>query len=142
MGGDQGAGDLDVVAMGRREQRGPPARVAGIEHLVQTMPLGGCGAFSLLTVVFPDLIRNLYELCERGDYAGAKALQFQASQLLLTIKQFKMHSATKAMMEMQGRPLGLPRQPNLPLGPGEREALLARLTEIGVWPTRAYAEAA
>ena len=59
---------------------------AGIEHLVQTMPLGGCGAFSLLTVVFPDLIRELYALCERGGYAAAKPLQYQVSQLLLTIK--------------------------------------------------------
>jgi len=41
--------------------------LAGIEHLVQTMPLGGCGAFSLLTDVFPELIRDLHALCERGD---------------------------------------------------------------------------
>ena len=115
---------------------------AGIEHLVQTMPLGGCGAFSLLATVFPDLIRDLYDLCEKGDYAAARPLQFQVSQLLILIKQFKMHSATKAMMEMQGRPLGSPRQPNLPLSPAEREALVVRLKEIGVWPTRAYAEAA
>ena len=86
------------------------------DHLAGTMPLGGCGAFSLLTVVFPDLIRDLYELCERGDFAAAKPLQYQLSPLLLTIKQFKMHSATKA--------------------------LFARLTEIGVWPTRSLAQAA
>ena len=53
-----------------------------------------------------------------------------------------MHSATKAMAETQGRPMGLPMQPNLPLTPSEREALVARLTGIGVWPTRSLAEAA
>lgn len=114
----------------------------GVEHLVQTMSVGGCGAFSLLNIVFPDLIRKLYEHCERGDFAAAKPLQYQVSQLLITIKQFKMHSAVKAMVEMQGRPMGLPRQPNLPLTTNEREALVARLTEIGVWPTKSWAEAA
>ncbi len=37
--------------------------------------------------------------------------------------------------------MGLPMQPNLPLTPSEREALVARLTGIGVWPTRSLAEA-
>ena len=109
---------------------------AGIEHLVQTMSIGGSGSFSLLNLVFPDLVKRLYELCERGAFVEARPLQFQASQLLITIKQYKMHAAVKYLMELQGRPIGLPRQPNLPLSQNEKEALLATVKEIGVWPTQ------
>ena len=56
------------------------------------------------------------------------------SALLITIKKYKMHAAVKALLELQGLPIGLPRQPNLPLAPGEKQALVATLKEIGVWP--------
>ena len=111
---------------------------AGIEHLVQTMSMGGCGSFSVLNLLFPGLVKRLYELCERGAFVEARPLQYKASALLITIKQYKMHSAVKALLEMQGRPIGLPRQPNLPLGPNEKEALVATLKEIGVWPTEPW----
>jgi len=107
---------------------------AGIEHLVQTMSMGSSGSFSALNLLFPGLVRTLYELCERGAYAEARPLQFKASELLLLIKQYKMHAAVKALMEMQGRPMGLPKQPNLPLSQSEKDSLVATLEGIGVWP--------
>jgi len=107
---------------------------AGIEHLVQTMSMGGCGSFSALNLIFPGLVKKLYELCERGAFVEARPLQYKASELLITIKRYKMHSAVKALMEMQGRPIGQPRQPNLPLSAHEKESLVATLKEIGVWP--------
>ena len=115
---------------------------AGIEHLVQTMCMGGAGSFSFLNLVFPGLIGRLYELCERGAFVEARPLQFQVSQLLITIKQYKMHAAVKYLLELQGRPIGLPRQPNLPLGPKEKEALVAAVEEIGVWPAEPAVQAA
>jgi 4-hydroxy-tetrahydrodipicolinate synthase len=107
---------------------------AGIEHLVQTMSMGAVGSFSALNLIFPGLVKRLYELCEREAYVEARPLQYRASELLITIKRFKMHSAVKAMMEMQGRPIGQPRQPNLPLSSAEKESLVATLKDIGVWP--------
>ncbi|OFW07737.1 MAG: hypothetical protein A3I01_15610 [Betaproteobacteria bacterium RIFCSPLOWO2_02_FULL_65_24] len=112
---------------------------AGIEHLVQTMSMGGCGSFSVLNGLFPALVKKLYELCERGEFVEARPLQYKASALLITVKRYKMHAAVKALMEMQGRPIGLPRQPNLPLSPSEKEALVATLKEIGVWPMESWA---
>ena len=106
----------------------------GIEHLVQTMSMGGIGSFSVLNLLFPDLVRRVYELCEKGAFLEARPLQYQVSELLITIKRFKMHAAVKALLEMQGLNLGNPRQPNLPLSAGEKESLVATLKEIGVWP--------
>ena len=96
--------------------------------------MGGIGAFSVLNLLFPDLVRSVYELCERGAFVEAMPLQHKVSALLITIKKYKMHAAVKALLEMQGLPIGLPRQPNLPLGPDEKQALVATLKEIGVWP--------
>ena len=112
---------------------------AGIEHLVQTMCMGGVGSFSVLNLLFPDLVRRVYELCARGAFAEAMPLQHQVSALLITIKKYKMHAAVKALLAMQGMPIGLPRQPNLPLAPNEKEALVATLKEIGVWPMQRWA---
>lgn len=114
---------------------------AGIEHLVQTMSMGGSGSFSALNILFPGLVKKLYELCEKGEFVEARALQYKASELLITIKQYKMHVAVKALLEMQGRPIGSPRQPNLPLSKSEKEALLATVKEIGVWQTEPWVEA-
>ncbi len=111
---------------------------AGIEHLVQTMSMGGCGSFSALNLVFPGLVKKLYELCEREAFVEARPLQYKASELLITIKRYKMHSAVKALMELQGRPIGQPRQPNLPLDAKEKESLVATLKGIGVWPTEPW----
>ena len=66
-------------------------------------------------------------------------MQHKVSALLITIKKYKMHAAVKALLEMQGLPLGQPRQPNLPLSPSEKEALVAALKEIGVWPLARWA---
>ncbi len=123
----------DVV---RRTSKLPKkfAVFAGIEHLVQTMSMGGVGSFSVLNLLFPDLVRSVYELCERGAFVEAMPLQHKVSELLITIKKYKMHAAVKALLEMQGLPIGRPRQPNLPLDPKEKEALVATLKDIGVWP--------
>ena len=123
----------DVV----RRTSGLPQKFAvfgGIEHLVQTMCMGGVGSFSVLNLLFPDLVRKVYELCSRGAFAEAAPLQHQVSALLITIKKYKMHAAVKALLEMQGLPMGLPKQPNLPLDAKEKEALLATLQEIGAGP--------
>ena len=48
---------------------------AGIEHLIQTMSIGGSGSFSALNLLFPRLVRDLYDLCKRGAYAAARPLQ-------------------------------------------------------------------
>lgn len=112
--------------------------LAGIEHLVPTMAVGGSGAFSALGLVFPNLLGRLYQLCERGAFIEARPLQFKVSKLLLMLKQYKMHPTVKAIMEMQGRPAGLPRLPNTPLSATEKEAVLTTLKQIGVWETESW----
>lgn len=111
----------------------PFTAVVGVEHLIPTMSLGGKGAFSALAIIFPNILKQLYSLCERGAFAEARPLQYKVTQLLDVLSRYKYQASVKAVMEMRGRPAGRPRLPILPLTTREKEELTATLKEIGVW---------
>jgi 4-hydroxy-tetrahydrodipicolinate synthase len=101
--------------------------LSGNEHMVSLYAIGGNGAFSALSSVAPNLVRELHTACLKEDYAAAQQPQFVASHLHGLMKPWPA-SSIKAALAMLGRDLGPTRPPVMPLE-GEARAALWRTLE-------------
>jgi 4-hydroxy-tetrahydrodipicolinate synthase len=109
----------------------PLAVYTGIEHLLTSVPVGGCGCFSALSEVSPRIVRALYDACASSDIARARPLQFKVRRLLARLMQLY-PSTIKYAMGLMGRPVGEPRAPIRPLSDAERTATRDELAALGV----------
>jgi len=103
------------------------------EYLTTSMPIGANGSISPLSAIAPKLIGELYRTCREQDYFGARENQYRVSQLSQLIRKgASLPAKMKAAMALLGRPVGCPRQPNLPLPQAAVDDLRVGLTSLNI----------
>jgi 4-hydroxy-tetrahydrodipicolinate synthase len=106
----------------------------GTEYCVPAMAMGAIGTMSLLGAVCPLLVNRLFDATVKGDWETARDLQDTVSYLWQIGKVFY-PSHIKAMMEIMGRPVGLPRLPLLPATSDEKRFYESELARLGLLDT-------
>ena len=103
------------------------------EYLTTSMPIGGNGSISPVSAIAPKLTGELYRACREKDYFGARENQYRVSQLSQLMRNgASLPANIKAAMAVLGRPVGRPRQPNLPLPQAAVNDLRAELTSMNI----------
>jgi 4-hydroxy-tetrahydrodipicolinate synthase len=120
---------IDVVYFARRA-RPQWQLLTGTEYMVSARAIGTSGAFSPLAGIAPSLVRRLYDLCAREDFASARKVQEEIAALRRLLKNGGI-AALKAALRTMGRECGEPRYPLMPLGEAERVALSEQLAGLG-----------
>ena len=100
------------------------------------MSVGVTGAVLALADVAPAECVQLFELCRSGRWEEARALQSRLLPVNQAVGGTLGIPGVKAAMEMLGYYGGPPRQPLLPLGAREREALRGLLSAAALLPNR------
>jgi dihydrodipicolinate synthase/N-acetylneuraminate lyase len=110
---------------------------AGVEYMLPTMVVGGCGSLSACGVVAPRLLTELWTKVSSGEYAEAKEAQWQMGRLFLLMSN-RYPATIKAAAGIMGREVGPPRLPVLPLDDAERQALGETLDAMGLLESEPY----
>ncbi len=113
------------------------AMLTGVEFLLPSVPLGGCGSYSAAGSICPNLCTQLFEACTAGDWPRARTLQYQMTRLWLLFRD-QYPSSLKGGMVIMGRPVG-PTRPPLPTASKERQAFIrSQLDELGILDTEPH----
>ena len=101
---------------------------------------GAEGYVSVFANIAPDLSARLFEVTASDPAIGpGRELNRQITPLLDALAGDLYVSATKAALEMIGRPVGVPRPPRLPLPDSRRRGLAEVLAALGRMPGQAAA---
>ncbi len=107
------------------------AALTASEHLLPSIAVGGDGCISGCSEFAPRLVHALYRACLDND--GTKALELQRTVgRLLKVVRCNYPAAVKHVLELMGRPVGLPRRPLQPLTPEEKAWVRDELAATGV----------
>jgi 4-hydroxy-tetrahydrodipicolinate synthase len=107
------------------------------------MLLGGVGWMAGPACVAPRQSVELYELCRRGEWARAMALQRPLWDLNQAFAKYNLAACIKGALQLQGYPVGAPLAPQAPLPAEGVEDVRRALAAIGALPRAAgRAEAA
>jgi dihydrodipicolinate synthase/N-acetylneuraminate lyase len=113
------------------------AMLTGVEFLLPSVPLGGCGSYSAAGSICPNLCTALFDACTAGDWPKARKLQYKMTRLWLLFRD-QYPSSLKGGMVIMGRPVG-PTRPPLPTAGKERQAYIrAQLEELGILETEPH----
>jgi 4-hydroxy-tetrahydrodipicolinate synthase len=85
--------------------------------------------FAPLTVIAPTLVRRLFDLCQSGKLAEARAVQEDVAALRQMLKAGGV-AALKAAARAMGRDCGVPRAPLLPLNAEAEKKLAAQMDAL------------
>lgn len=99
-------------------------------QIVTTSMLGGVGGISLITVVFPDLIVECCESCERKDWERAIELQQKILKVREALKCGPFMAAYKYVSYRLGRPLGKMRKPMAYVSEKDCEVINEKLSAL------------
>jgi dihydrodipicolinate synthase/N-acetylneuraminate lyase len=95
------------------------------------MLIGGVGWMAGPACVAPRQSVELYELCRRGDWDAAMALQRRLWNLNQAFAKYNLAACVKGGLELQGYAVGAPLPPQAPLGAEGIEEVRGALTAIG-----------
>ena len=98
------------------------------------MLLGGVGWMAGPACVAPRQSVALYELCKRGDWAGAMEKQRPLWALNQAFAKYNLAACIKGALELQGYAVGAPLAPQAPLAPEGIEEVRHALAAIGALP--------
>ena len=98
------------------------------------MLIGGVGWMAGPACVIPRQSVRLYELCRRGDWTGAMALQRSLWALNQAFAKHSLAACIKGALELQGFPVGPPLPPQAPLSDIGRKEVRLILDQIGTLP--------
>ena len=101
-------------------------------QIVTTAMLGGAGGISLITVVFPDLIVECCEACEKGEWEKAIELQQKILKVREALKCVPFMAAYKYVSGRLGRPLGGMRKPMAYVSEKDCEIIEGKLKALGL----------
>jgi len=87
--------------------------------LYGTYAAGACGAFSAMVTIAPELCQRQWQAFKRGDQAEAMAIHAKIVPIVMTYLQPPYPGKVKALINLQGRSGGVPRNPILPVPEGE-----------------------
>jgi len=109
--------------MGNRKARGADYDlISGADYMVSPAACGGHGAFSSLAAIAPKLVKQVYDLCGKQDFVGARKGQ-ELAALRQLVKHPRLETGLKAALRAMGRDCGQPRPPSKPMGEVEYGAL-------------------
>jgi 4-hydroxy-tetrahydrodipicolinate synthase len=95
------------------------------------MLIGGVGWMAGPACVAPRQSVQLYELCRRGDWAEAMALQRRLWDLNQAFARYNLAACVKGGLELQGYAVGAPLPPQAPLGPEGIDEVRRALAAVG-----------
>ena len=98
------------------------------------MLLGGVGWMAGPACVAPRQSVELYELCQRGDWAAAMDKQRPLWALNQAFARYNLAACIKGALELQGYAVGAPLAPQAPLSPEGIEEVRRALAAIGALP--------
>lgn len=96
------------------------------------MALGCKGVISVAANPAPKIMSELCALCEKGNYAEARALQFRISEFVHSLFCEVNPIPVKKAMQLIGLDVGTPRLPLTELEPEHTDRLAAAMREIGL----------
>jgi 4-hydroxy-tetrahydrodipicolinate synthase len=109
----------------------------GVEYLLTSMPVGGCGCYSACSEVAPKLVNQLFDACENLNISEARELQYKVKQLLelLNENHLRYPVGIKYAMECLQRPVGHTRKPIMPLNDEEKKDIEDLLEKLDIYNT-------
>lgn len=120
----EASGDLVKVSQIISQTGSDFSVLQGLDELVfPTLALGGKGALLSLATVLPRLFVELYERALVGDYDRARELQYKVLSYAPIVYRESNPVGLKRLLDLLGRPGGLPRAPLHPIS-RENEAQL------------------
>jgi 4-hydroxy-tetrahydrodipicolinate synthase len=102
--------------------------------IYQALLFGARGAVPATGNVAPRLLVEIYEACQRGDHAAAKAAQLRLNPIRLCLGLGTAPGGVKAALALLGRSVGPSRSPVGPLSLDKQQKMLAALAEAGLQP--------
>jgi dihydrodipicolinate synthase/N-acetylneuraminate lyase len=103
------------------------------------MLIGGRGWMAGPACVIPRQSVELYELCRRGDWDAAMALQRELWRINEVFARYNLAACIKGGLELQGYAVGAPLPPQAPLPPEGIEEVRRALIRLGALEPRAAA---
>jgi 4-hydroxy-tetrahydrodipicolinate synthase len=95
------------------------------------MLIGGVGWMAGPACIAPRQSVELYEVCRRGEWDKAMALQRPLWDLNQAFAKYNLAACIKGGLELQGYPVGTPIPPQAPLPPEGVEDVKGALVAIG-----------
>ena len=95
------------------------------------MLIGGVGWMAGPACVVPRQSVALYELCQRGRWPDAMALQRTLWRINRVFAKYNLAACIKGGLELQGYEVGVPLPPQMPLSDAGRAEVRAILTDLG-----------
>jgi 4-hydroxy-tetrahydrodipicolinate synthase len=93
---------------------------------------GARGAVPATANVAPGLCVEIFQACQRGDHAAAKAAQLRLNPIRLSLNLGTAPGGVKAALALLGRPIGPSRSPIAALSPEKQQAMRAALERAGL----------
>jgi 4-hydroxy-tetrahydrodipicolinate synthase len=118
----------EVISLGRKS-RAEFQLVPGTDYMVPASVLGGTGAFSPLSGVAPKLVRQVYDLCSKQQFAQARKPQEDIAALHHIVRMAGC-AGLKGAMRAMGRDCGEPRPPVRALGEIESGKLAQQIAAM------------
>jgi 4-hydroxy-tetrahydrodipicolinate synthase len=109
----------------------------GTEWMLPSLTLGGTACMSIFGGIAPNFVNALYDATTGGRLKEALGLQYKFSELY-QIAKVEYPAPTKAMWEIMGRPVGLPRLPNRPLSAERKKEIRTTLETLGLFDTEPH----
>lgn len=113
------------------------AAYTGVEHLLTSIPVGGCGCFSACSEIAPRMVQELFQACMKADIPRARELQYKVRRVL-RVAQHNYPSTIKYVMELMGRPVGVTRKPIQPPTAEDKAWAKAELNALGVFESEPH----
>jgi len=109
----------------------------GTEWMIPCFTLGGTACMSVFGGIAPRFVHALYQAATNDHVKDALALQYKFSELY-QIAKVEYPAPTKAMWEIMGRPVGLPRLPNRPLSGEQKREIRATLERLDLFDSEPH----
>ncbi|HUF80109.1 MAG TPA: dihydrodipicolinate synthase family protein [Burkholderiales bacterium] len=119
---------IEVITVVRKARPGFQL-LSGTEYMISAGAIGCSGVFAPLAGIAPKMMRQLYDICRREQYADGRQSQEAIAALRQAVKKEGV-AGLKGAMRAMGRECGGPRPPLLPLGEVEQGALAERLNGL------------
>lgn len=81
------------------------------EILLPALAIGGQGCMVVSAGIVPEILMEIYQLCEAGEYHRAREVQFALLRFLQTANRLPFPSGFKLALELRGFPMGAFKQP-------------------------------
>ena len=96
------------------------------------MTFGGHGVFTVAGNIVPGVMKNLVDLCLKGDFVKAREIHYAYYELFEALRLETNPMAVKEALQLMGLPGGPLRLPLTPLGEANRETVKRLLKERGL----------